>query len=372
MRRHAPWRVFYRPLCGFDLAAARTAPDGSCVCPECARAVRDRREARTSPRALRWRNITAVLMALMLGAWCSGTVRRGDYIRWLPSDALIWVRAHVASQIPLLNRELIGRLARRELTPPQQSALSWAVIDDLRDDDVKWNADYAQSVLSSAGPLAHPALQHALQSDDRQQRGLAWLTLSGEPGFQPSSSFMHATYAQMREDGEYGRAAMHYLVENPWVIDHAELARVIGSGDPRQRLIASAVAGLARRDALIDNAFPVLLKALHDNDVGSDAKLASRALAGFSPEVLIPRLAPLVDHPDHQTRTVARELLSAAGAPAPLVQTVDARPALITDCGLRLARLELYQLPAPHLRSERPETPESPSADDRPSVASGE
>lgn len=344
--RLSPLRLVRRTLCGYDLSGLPAGERGVCTCPECGRTLVPARHALRSAR--RWRRgpIAAMVCLGVLALWFSPWIKKGEYAALAPTGVLVWAKRQFGTALPrVFSRELARRTFNRQLSATQQARLADALIGDLADDDVKWNAHEALDLFGVMGPAAAPALERALVSPDPQVRFLAARSLHWMQGYAPSDRLIAVTIEGLREHSGYVGESLRWLAECRAPV-HRHLERALRSGDWQQRLLAATVAGVLGEDALFDAAAPTLLDALKDNHTDEDAKLAMRALAGFDPHRVIDALWPLTDAPDVQQRTIARAMLRRLGAPEPPSAITDHQPVRVSD--IDPTTMEVWALRAPY------------------------
>ncbi|MCA9293800.1 MAG: hypothetical protein KDA20_08300 [Phycisphaerales bacterium] len=194
------------------------------------------------------------------------------------------------------------------------------LVEDLRDDDIRWNADYAMSALRIVGTPAIPALEDALWSEDWQQRQLAMVTLVEIQGFDatPSNRMIDVCIEALRDDAmpycrrgriivKNGRAAAHVLGLH---IDRSgrKLEQCLESEDYQQRYVASLILGAEGQSRCARTVCATLLPHLRDNDMDGDAVQASAALYGLGVTAL-PWLMLERGETDEQARRVIDELI---------------------------------------------------------------
>lgn len=346
--RLSPLRLFRRALCGYDLSGLPCSTDGACTCPEYGRTLHPAREAVRTVR--RWRRVPLALAVTVPVAalWFSPWIKQGEYATLVPTGVLVWGKQQFGTALPrVFSRQLARRTFDRLLTASQQARLADALIADLYDDEVKWNATEALDLLGVMGTSSVPALERALSAPDPQVRFLAARCLHWMQGYAPSDRLIAVTIEGLREHSGHAGESLRWLAECRTPV-HGHLERALASDDWQQRLLAATVAGMLGENALFDAAAPTLLDALKDNTTDEDAKLAIRALAGFDPQRVIDALWPLADAPDAQQRTIARAMLKRLGAPEPPVSYLDPRPVHVSD--IDPATMEVWSLRVPDRR----------------------
>jgi len=188
------------------------------------------------------------------------------------------------------------------------------LVEDLRDDGVRWNGTHAMRRLLSLPPGRVPELERALTSADAQQRGYAAAVLRLrhlEHGGEPCAELLTMSVAALRRDSVdrniWGTLGMSPRVASVRFLsgyaDRArdELLRAIDSPDEQQRFFAAwllAQAGI--RDRAARCAF-VLVEHLRDNDIEGDAMVAANGLFRLGPAAL-PVMALARRHADEQMR----------------------------------------------------------------------
>lgn len=188
-----------------------------------------------------------------------------------------------------------------------------ACVESLGHDDVAWNATDASSALLELGEPAIPALQRALGGGDEQlRRHAAYILRSLDAP--PTEALLRESVIDLETGSRTDHVPSHAKSAAVWLVEYAEaaeplLAAAVRSPDPQERFLAAFVAGYGRRDKLLDEAAPLLIAALADNDVAGDARMAAPALYRFGPAV-IPHLRPLLDSADAQERAAADLIIS--------------------------------------------------------------
>ncbi len=341
-----------RPGCFYDLSGLVPDSTGRVCCPECNRRI-------TSPaqcyrpagqRMHRWRRdvIAGGVLAMLIALSLSPFVRTGGWAGVLPADVLLAIYQQAGTSTPrVLKRELSNRVYDSTLSRDQRQILAEILLGELGEDDIPRNAIDTVDVLYALGQAATPALERGLRSPDWQRRQLCAHVLRNTQGYLPGDDLIAATIDGLRRHstGEVNATsqptlsiwvnpaleALRYLPQYPELLDES-LAPAIASDDPQQRLMAAAIAGLAGRETLIDQAAPVLIEHLAENDIAEDAKLATLALMGFRSPKLVAYVEPLIDDPtDAQRRTLARQIISAAAIPERFHTIIDDAPSPVTN-----------------------------------------
>jgi hypothetical protein len=312
-------RLLIRTGCFYDLAGLPT--DGPITCPECGRQIVSLAEALRNTRRVR---ILPAGLALLMVAACTG-----QYLfswRWLPHApdmALVAAEALPARyRIESLRRELDRRFYRNQVGQRSRRALMPLLVRDLRDDDVRWNADRAISYLtrSRADPVPH--LRKALRSNDWQQRQLAAHILRQVDDYAPCDDLLRVTVEGLRDDNlphtsaanssrrgvcvwvNNAHEGIEYLVKHPQ-ISRPYLAVALQSDDLQQRYYAAVIAARTRDLSLIDPAAEILIQVLaHWGARYGPAE----ALTAYGPAIL-PKLVPVLESSDARKAWQARRIL---------------------------------------------------------------
>jgi len=201
------------------------------------------------------------------------------------------------------------------------------LIDDLRDDDIKWNAQDAIDELSKIGMPAVPALEAALDSPDWQLRQMAafilrddWRYRSSFKEYQPSTRLLEVCVEGLRHDdlpweGRSWRPYTITWVSNakmgvPYLIKHAKaaelfLVKALKSEDVQQRFLVAVVLGMAGRTASLEQTVRILLPHLQNNNISDDARMATPALYHLGKAVL-PYLMEALPSADDQQEQLIR------------------------------------------------------------------
>lgn len=341
-----------RPGCFYDLSGLVPDATGRVCCPECNRRI-------TSPaqcyrpagqRMHRWRRdvIAGSVLAMLIVLWLSPFVRHGQWAALLPTDVLLAIYQQAGPSAPrVLKREINNRAFEPTFTREHRQALAEILLRELGEDDIPHNAIDAVDVLFGLGHAAAPALERGLRSPDWQCRQLCAHVLRSMQGYVPGDDLIAVSVEGLRSrsTGQVNSTsqpnlsawvnpaleALRYLPLYPELLD-ASLAPAIAADDPQQRLMAAAIAGLAGRESLIDQAAPVLIEHLAENDIAEDAKLATLALMGFRSPKLAAYIEPLIDDPtDAQRRTLARQIITAAAIPERFHTIIDNAPSPVTN-----------------------------------------
>ncbi|RKY17380.1 MAG: hypothetical protein DRQ55_15915, partial [Planctomycetota bacterium] len=217
------------------------------------------------------------------------------------------------------------------LEPPPAAQLA-RLLDDLRDDDVRWNAGKAMSQLrrylerSPAREVVAEALTGALDSTDLQQRYFSAQVLMRAELESPPDRLL-AVVIDMMADGELEGApwAMRQIRRNlftpqtasiDYMIEHADVAeqRLLGLlGHQRQeeaRFLAAFVLASTGHPEHTDRLAPVLISHLADNDWPRDAVMSMIGLMALDRERVIWWLR-VSSKPDEQFQRSKRLLLYA-------------------------------------------------------------
>lgn len=324
----SPIRWFVLPRCGYNLAGLPVSSAGSLSCPECGRHLRDITQARTHRSRFRWHRPALVLIAVAWPLALTTAARTGSWSENAPDWLVIAHRVALGKHgIASLNRRADERLAQRLFTLDQIEWIIPSYIDDLRDDDVCWNADGAIARLTAIGLPAVPRLDAALNSSDRQQRQLAAHVLrtilddTAFNGFVPSDRLLAVSTDGLRSDtlpldpGDELRPH-HYLYINnaregiDFLTRYADraapcLLAAMRSSDQQARFFAAVIAAQATPPTLLSDAAPILISHLKDNAISEDAKFAASALRAAGPASL-PYLHAAIHSSDDQQRTTAQ------------------------------------------------------------------
>jgi hypothetical protein len=213
------------------------------------------------------------------------------------------------------------------------------LINDLRADDIRWNAIEAMNALGRLREPPLAELERALDSEDWQQRQLAaalrwryiepwdWLWQDDSlPAWRLESTgtvthrLLEVTVEGLRSDAlPYDREQQKYTpVSNAAdgyrvLVKNAEAARDLleaglKSDDYQQKLLCALALGTGGVSASVEKAAPILIPHLRDNDIPEDAKFAIYALYRFG-ESGIPLLEAALPDADVQQAQAIRLLL---------------------------------------------------------------
>lgn len=348
----SPRRWFFRVGCWYNLTGLDTDADGVVRCPECG--------TRTQPQqrlceGRRWRPATFGLLTLLpaIGAFLVPTIANGNWASAVPSPLLVSTEVLTRQWQPRpLRLEVRRRVLNASLDSFSTGLLCRFLARDLRDDDLKGNAERAEDLLGALWPDSQAALERCLSDSDRQARLIAASLLRDLVSAEPSDALLRACVEDLSDDEPLvlwwslhnAQSAAGFLSQYP--SRAAPLLRpALHSDNYQQRLLAAAVAGFASIRSLVDDAAPILIEQLRDDDISGNAKIAAPALVRFGPAVL-PYLERVFDSEDSQQRGLVRAIAervanpseSAAGKPEiPRITslTLDPLGTLSIDDGIR-------------------------------------
>ncbi len=188
---------------------------------------------------------------------------------------------------------MLGSDARA--TDPESAAAIRALVRDLRDDDIRWNAHDAYYRLQELGCAAVPFLEEALYSDDPQGRHIAANLLRTLCPDHPVSERLIEVTLELLRGGEdayagelvYTAAAFDFLAgSNVYPLARSRILNQLNNPDPAVRLYSSLLAANHREVAFASSLVRTLLPHLADNDLSGDAGAAAYALRQLAPLAL--------------------------------------------------------------------------------------
>ncbi|MDP1661760.1 MAG: hypothetical protein Q8L55_07575 [Phycisphaerales bacterium] len=318
------WVTF--PQCGYDLTPLPGAA-ASCRCPECGRTSALPQRRRT-PTPVAYRRLGLMLIAAGLLPPLAVYLRSGRWASHAPTAVLLAVRATMGTHTQWAVRSSIYQRCqpphdnagnRIDDPPLPQWQQRWAVrlfIDDMRDDDVRDNADSARYALSCLPTtLTVAPLQAALNDPDQQLRQFAADILRANRSLPVSDDLLRVSVESLRDDrpGPDGRWSWLQMSNAAggfdFLLTHAQraepfIAAGINGGDPQQRFLASVIAATTRLERLLPSACPQLIEALGSDDIAENAKFAAAAFLKLGPAALL-YLEPARRDDDAQRRQVA-------------------------------------------------------------------
>ncbi|MEE2888369.1 MAG: hypothetical protein VX951_13145 [Planctomycetota bacterium] len=168
-----------------------------------------------------------------------------------------------------------------------------ALIADLEDDDVAWNAMNAQRELWDLGVTASPFLEGALDSPDEQQRHLAASMLRSQASLEVSDRLLRVSVEALSSNFNLTRIAGRHFKSHSFhfLLRHGELARRplqdgLYNGDRQQRfLCAFLLAKTGCRDPFWVIA-ETLVPHLRHNNIMGDGMMAAHGLYCLGSAVL--------------------------------------------------------------------------------------
>lgn len=180
--------------------------------------------------------------------------------------------------------------------PPVTETRIRELVEDLRDDDVRFNAGSAVYALQRIGTPAVPHLIPALQSGDYQFRQFAAHVLRRIDPANTDEQLLRVSVEALQDDEyPYGKTQTTFVKNaysaTMYLINHAATAEplldvALGSPDHQQRFLAAYILGMGGRAATIERAAPILIAHLRDNSIRGDAILATAALYRFGLAVM--------------------------------------------------------------------------------------
>ena len=208
---------------------------------------------------------------------------------------------------------------------PQTDA---SLVDALKSDTIRWNADMAQSYLWETDSPPLETLRKALDSTDYQQRQFAADILREKDKGTPSRRLLEVSVEGLRNDQfPQARSALapYNHVYNAsrgvdFLQDHAREAKdfllaALDSDDDQQRFLCAYTLGMhGIRDRLTDTA-SILISHLRDNHIRHDASMSCAALYRLGPRVRPFLLAALKDADKQQREAINLLLLDFKSPP---------------------------------------------------------
>jgi len=233
--------------------------------------------------------------------------------------------------------EIGDRILAKEVRSIAAWILIPKLIHDLRADDVRGNAERAETLLLELWPGSRPALEEALTAPDRQVRLIAASILREKCAMDASDALLTACIEDLRDDGgqtlwwtlDNAQSSVAYLCNFPQRVQPL-LPAAMRSDDEQQRFLAAAIAGACHLAPLLDRAAPILIPHLRDNQLSGDAMIAVPALYDFGPDA-IPYLEAEFNSDDAQLRAISRAIAERLQHPERTIDTVRNRMPHLTD-----------------------------------------
>lgn len=328
-----PWNWFFSHRCDYDLSGSVPDAAGRVICPECGtRQVRSTRRRRPT----RWRNgrIALVLLLIALPCWKIRWIRSGNWAPYTPTPVLLVLEQTLTRFVPARIRdELLSR--EPQMSDASRAWLSRIAVGELCQDNTSYNASWACDVLDAAAPASIPILEHALQSEDHQQRVLAAMVLMrlADPqldswyqrnhprrldvSYKPPRPLYSVAVEGLADDSidwRMGDYATDAEVAFPYLIHHAEdatseLSIGLSSKDAQQQLLCAAIAAMSHHSTLEARGIAHLCDSLGDDDEMENAVFAYQALWRTG-DAALPRLeTSLASEPNENTQRARTALL---------------------------------------------------------------
>lgn len=305
------------PVCGYNLGSHSSTQAGGFCCPECGRRYSSSRSLARSTCPIRTFRLGVVFIATAAAINTAHGLRWSYVLRPAPTGLLLASQTLLADRTPsALRRELHQRWSDHAVHGDQLDRYVILLVRDLHSDGVRFNAENALDVLGEIGQPAVLHLRRALTSRDWQQRQMAAAVLH-RLNVPPSDDLVRISIEGLRDDAlPWGRKTnfvfnarqgVRYLAEHAKVAE-AQLIRSLQSADLQQRFLSAAALGFGGRSVAAEQAAPILIAQLRDNQVSGDALFAMRALYGFGSAVLEPLQAVMASD-DRQQRELAAFLI---------------------------------------------------------------
>ncbi len=210
----------------------------------------------------------------------------------------LWVVCSVVLGVAL-SGSFTGAARGQAAIDQDDERLGWWV-EDLANDDIRWNANAALGHLFGAGDVARAALDRAVSSEDWQQRHLAALVLWPLVDDKPSRRLIAVTLEGMSSlsvppetdhtclpllPNYRMRRGVSYLMDHTEVAE-PQLAEALDSEDFQLRFLAAFLLGINGHDQHLTSILPILLPHLNDNRISGDAQMAAAALYRLGPGVI--------------------------------------------------------------------------------------
>ena len=230
-------------------------------------------------------------------------------------------------------------LRRRSRLEPDSLTIA-ALVEELRDDDVRWNATGAarELLLRMEDPeqyaTVHLELESALSSDDFQQARIATgllHTISETPPprgldrYRPSETLLDRTADALEDwDADFDSSFIPGDLDDEksvrFAVAHIErieqrLVHKLVALPEEERFIHAYILARAKRTHLTNLTAPVLVTSLRDNDVRRDALMSMEALQHLG-DAALPWLHPFPSDADEQQRSCLELLLRERAGPA--------------------------------------------------------
>ena len=329
--------LFLRGNCWHDLSGLHSDGEEGIRCPECGALANQRHPIRDGRR---FRSGIMSLLIGLLAVTAGGTAwqRGSSWCGAIPTLPLVLLSGTaVGEHDTTIRDEVLERAKNGRISGYSACYLAEELMNDLRDDDVRWNATAALDSLWSLWPEARPALEAALVSDDIQKRGIA-ARIMRRKAAKPSQALLEACVEDLKDDREgpgywfrQGNAqdSGHCLIK--WYHHAGSMVRdAMASNDMQQRILSAAVCGFSGDRDAMEEAVPILTNMLRDNETYGDAKIAAPALYNFGPDV-IPHLRPYTLSKDPQLGGVVRHLIERLENPGRTVHECTNRLPRITS-----------------------------------------
>ncbi|MEZ6019542.1 MAG: hypothetical protein R3F17_05390 [Planctomycetota bacterium] len=228
------------------------------------------------------------------------------------------------AQAALRAKEAEGKRRHQEWLLAKQSMAEY--IEDLRDDDVRFNAGSALVALRTLLPASRPALEAVLDSDDYQQRQYATFllldTVTKPEG--PSPKLWRNLVEGLGSDeirdtgwsGDFANAtdfAACLLEHGDPAVPH--LLEALHQPNAQRRLLAAAILAWRGDKDHVAQLCEELLPHLNDNQAAGDARIACSALVGIGRPAL-PFLREASPRLDVQGRELAEYLIAVIHDPS--------------------------------------------------------
>lgn len=218
------------------------------------------------------------------------------------------------------------------------------LVDQLRADAVRWNAEEAMSDLTELSASAIPTLEQGLNSSDHQQRHMCAALLMDIEEYTPSRRLVEVCveglkHDQLPSDGENYNYVFNAANGLRYLIRHASMAReflvsALSSDDAQQQFLAATILAYSGDQATCRVCAAILLPHLRDNGVKCDGIFAAIALRRIS-SCCVSELHAAKPSADAQQAAILEVLIaSATGASSEAMSALNEK---LPDLGLYMS-----------------------------------
>ncbi len=262
-------------------------------CPECGTLVRPSRLLKDG-RRIRIGCFAILLLAIALTTAFVGPIHNGRWTKAIPSYPLVVLSTtSLGEHHTYIRSEVSARVFSGALSGRSASLLCDTLVKEFRDDEIRWNAAAARTMVVALWPQSKAALEQETMAGDVQSRIVASSILRIKCK-KPTDILIAACIADLQDDSDLvdrymgmwnAKSATLYLVRW-WHLAETYVLEALDSADSQQRYLAAIIAGYGGTTGRVGDVVSILAPHLLDNDIRGDSRVAAPALYHLGPRAI--------------------------------------------------------------------------------------